>query len=273
MAQLIDIADLRSGYVEVINTILSRGVRVAPRGQGTIELNDAVIVLHDPEDALPIGTGRKVSTVVAAIESIQLISGVDMTPNLEAIAPAFTKYVEEDGTAWGNYGTRVGSQIWSVQEKLLSDAHTRQAVIVLWDRFKDNIPGKRDYPCTVALHFKLREDTLFLTTFMRSNDAWLGLAQDAFVFTQLQLTLARSLNVPAGRYTHIASSLHLYERDRSRIEQLHLPRESRSYMPSGVGVTPTSFENVQERARRIVRNDLGDPSRSELWYIGKIHGA
>jgi hypothetical protein len=47
---------------------------------------------------------------------------------------------------------------------------------------------------------------------MRSNDAWYGLCYDLFQFAQVQLTVARCLGVPAGRYFHSAASLHLYER-------------------------------------------------------------
>ena len=48
---------------------------------------------------------------------------------------------------------------------------------------------------------------------MRSNDIWTGFPYDVFSFTAFQTMLAFKLNVGIGEYTHIAGSLHLYERD------------------------------------------------------------
>ena len=58
---------------------------------------------------------------------------------------------------------------------------------------------------------------------MRSNDVWWGLPYDVFQFTQLQLTLARLLDVAPGEYTHMVGSLHAYERDADGIDALVMP--------------------------------------------------
>ena len=52
-----------------------------------------------------------------------------------------------------------------------------------------------------------------MTTYMRSNDLWMGFPYDVFQFTCLQTLLAMELDVELGTYTHVAGSLHLYERD------------------------------------------------------------
>ena len=48
---------------------------------------------------------------------------------------------------------------------------------------------------------------------MRSNDLWSGFPYDIFQFTCIQILLAMKLGVELGTYTHIADSLHMYERD------------------------------------------------------------
>lgn len=48
---------------------------------------------------------------------------------------------------------------------------------------------------------------------MRSNDLWMGFPNDIFQFTAIQIYLAMRLGVGLGTYTHIAGSLHLYDRD------------------------------------------------------------
>lgn len=52
---------------------------------------------------------------------------------------------------------------------------------------------------------------------MRSNDIFLGFPYDTFNFTMWQEYVACKLNVEIGTYTHIANSLHFYEKDREKI--------------------------------------------------------
>ena len=48
---------------------------------------------------------------------------------------------------------------------------------------------------------------------MRSNDVWMGFPYDVFQFTCMQILMSMELGVEIGTYTHIAGSLHLYERN------------------------------------------------------------
>ena len=48
---------------------------------------------------------------------------------------------------------------------------------------------------------------------MRSNDLWLGFPYDVFQFTCMQVLMSMELGIELGSYTHIAGSLHIYERD------------------------------------------------------------
>lgn len=52
-----------------------------------------------------------------------------------------------------------------------------------------------------------------MTTYMRSNDLWFGFPYDVFQFTCMQILMSMELELELGTYTHIAGSLHLYERD------------------------------------------------------------
>lgn len=46
---------------------------------------------------------------------------------------------------------------------------------------------------------------------MRSNDAFVGMPHDIFVFTMLQEIIARTLNIELGEYIHFIANLHLYD--------------------------------------------------------------
>ena len=123
-----------------------------------------------------------------------------------------------------NYGARIQeatceysgdtfNQLEMIEAMLREHPESRQAVIhIKQPRDLMKYPTK-DVNCTVCLQFFIRNEQLYLTTYMRSNDLWMGFPNDIFQFTALQIYLAMKLNVRLGTYTHIAGSLHLYERD------------------------------------------------------------
>jgi thymidylate synthase len=162
-----------------------------------------------------------------------------------------------------------------VHRKLRDDPDTRQAVITLWDPALDrhDPQPKRDYPCTVMLHFMIRGGKLTLRVHMRSNDVWLGLPYDVFQFTQLQLTLARALGIEAGDYVHQASSLHLYERDLTAVSDLHPPApDAQPYGACGFGHgEETSMAIVMSRAAAVAHgHELPNPTDSEKLYLDAL---
>ena len=58
-----------------------------------------------------------------------------------------------------------------------------------------------------------------MVTYMRSNDACIGLPHDIFFFTMLQELIARDLSISLGSYKHVVGSLHLYESDRDMAQR------------------------------------------------------
>ena len=96
---------------------------------------------------------------------------------------------------------------------LTEHPESRQAVIhIKQPRNLVEYPTK-DVNCTVCLQFFVREEKLYMTTYMRSNDIWMGFPNDVFQFTAIQICLAMKLGYGLGTYTHVAGSLHLYQRD------------------------------------------------------------
>ena len=104
-------------------------------------------------------------------------------------------------------------QMKMCEELLRKDPNTRQAVIHIKEARNVLVNPTKDLNCTVCLQFFIREGKLYMTTYMRSNDLWMGFPNDVFQFTCMQIYLAMRLNVGLGTYTHVAGSLHMYERD------------------------------------------------------------
>jgi len=71
-------------------------------------------------------------------------------------------------------------------------------------------------------NFHIREDKLFLSITMRSNDMMLGLVYDLPWFISLMDDMILELkdlypNLTKGNYTHKVDSIHVYDRDEAKV--------------------------------------------------------
>jgi thymidylate synthase len=179
------------------------------------EVINAITVISDPRQGIVQSSIRKMPIKYAVGELLWYLSGSNRLSDIKPYAKFWDNISDDGETLNSAYGYRIRYQFgfdqWEHAKSLLAlDNNSRQAVIHI--KTPDNEPSK-DVPCTVALQFQIREGKLFLTTYMRSNDIWLGFPYDVFAFTCFQVKMAMELGVDVGEYTHIAGSLHLYERD------------------------------------------------------------
>lgn len=210
-------ASNREFYRDTLQAVAA-GEVVSPRGMKTAEQRNVLLDILDPAACVPVGTGRKLAMPVGSTEYVHMLAGISSVTQLDAASGnRFTQFAA-DGKLSGAYGPRAYNQWYRVIQLLTTDPYTRQASVVLLTG-KD--PGRsKDVPCTVSLSFFIRHGILDLDVHMRSNDAWLGLPYDVWVFTRIQMTLAWALGIPVGTYTHFANTLHLYEGNPTT-EQLH----------------------------------------------------
>lgn len=252
MSLYMEFQGMREAYPQVCKKVLQEGSRVSPRGELTHEVLDAVLVVHDPSDALPIGVGRNLNVSIGVAEAAQLVAGKSYPRLMTRIAPSFARYTD-GGIFHGAYGPRTAAQLPAVKERLKYDADTRQAIVTLWDPARDLHGTAKDLPCTVMMQFLIRSKKLILHVTMRSNDVWLGLPYDVFQFTQLQLAMAHALQVEAGDYRHHAVSMHAYQRDWDQIEQLHACDTEPYYaLGLGIGRGCKTWAGVQDRATQVL---------------------
>jgi thymidylate synthase len=255
------VEDLQEGYVDVCQEVLECGEIESPRGMQTLELLDQTIVVMNPHRTLPIGVGRGLNVKFAAREALQVIGGYSDPNQLVEVVPRMQQFMD-GGVFHGAYGPRVGPQFEHVLNVLVRDPSSRQAVMNIYDATCDLDRPTNDVPCTLTLTFRIRQGKLELKVHMRSNDVWWGLGYDAFVFSNLQCTMARCLGVEAGRYIHHADSLHAYERDWESIKGLHVRT------PELASVVWTNGLASPDEARRIGIGHappLADDT-SSLWF-------
>lgn len=260
----LEVDDLRQGYVEVIDAVLSKGRKRAPRGMNTYEVPAATVVIHDVTKVLPVGVGRNPRIEIGAAEALQLIGGFSDPGMLISITKTFESFLT--GTVLhGAYGPRIRPQLPDAERRLRQDTDTRQAWMQIWDPAYDR-DDHPDMPCTTALSFEIFDGKLACHSTMRSNDALLGLTYDAFQFVQLQMTVANVLGLEYGPLYHNAKSLHIYERYLPTVEKLHAYDGTEYDEPTGLGHQFETVREAQERAYFLWGAPDTWETFSERWY-------
>lgn len=272
---IINIPDGVNGYVDLVQHVLKHGKEVAPRGQKTREIEDAVIRIDDVRNTLPLGVNRGTVPGIGAVEACQLLAGASTPKLVIAVGPAFSNFAEDNGLFHGAYGLRTQDQYSPIIERLKADPDTRQAVVTIWNPELDLLPSKRDYPCTILHQFRIRDNKLNMSVYMRSNDVWLGAAYDFFQFTRVQLAIASVLGVAPGSYTHHVGSLHIYEQHYGAAENLKHTTETYENIPAITGAT---WGQVQNRAMAALTAAIHKEEKTllygmhpfEQWYANSM---
>lgn len=212
----IEVNTATEAFEHWFNILNAQNLNASSRDGGVKgEVLNAITVINDPTRGIVQSDIRKMPMRYAVGELLWYLSG---NPTLKAIqnyTKAWDRMSDDGLYVNSNYGWCIQHKYdfdqWEyVKDLFMKDVNTRQAVLHI--KTADNKPSK-DVNCTVCIQFLLRDGKLHATTYMRSNDIWMGFPYDVFSFTALQIKMAMELGVGIGTYTHIAGSLHLYERN------------------------------------------------------------
>ena len=200
--------------------IVETGIGPATSRDGDVcaEIINAAIEVEDPTRNLVLSERRKMPIRYAVSELLWYLSQNNKLSAIQNFTQAWNRMSDDGVYVNSNYGhcihKKFGFDQWDMVKTLLKkDSNSRQAVIHIKEARDVVCEPTKDLNCTCTLQFFIREGKLHMTTYMRSNDVWMGLPYDMFAFTCLQMLMAMELDVGIGTYTHIAGSLHLYQRD------------------------------------------------------------
>lgn len=182
------------------------------------EIINAVTVIKDPTRCIMKNKIRKMPMRYAVGELLWYLSGNNKLSAIQKFTKAWDRMSDDGEYVNSNYGYclmhKFGfNQIEQALTQLRDNPNSRQVVLHIKEARNLICSPTKDLNCTVCLQLFIREGKLYMTTYMRSNDLWMGFPYDVFQFTCLQTLLAMELDVELGTYTHVAGSLHLYERD------------------------------------------------------------
>lgn len=188
------------------------------------EVLNAVTTIEDPTRCILTSNIRNLPMRYMVGELLWYLSGNYSLKAIQLYTNAWDRMSDDGIAVNSNYGHRIQyaideydgrifDQMKMVEQMLKEHPESRQAVIHIKQARNLLVNPTKDVNCTVCLQFFVRDEKLYTTTYMRSNDLWMGFPNDVFQFTAMQIYLAMRLGYRLGTYTHIAGSLHLYERD------------------------------------------------------------
>lgn len=204
----------------------------APRGQKIKELTDVQLLLSNPTNNLFNNPARGVNKRYLAGELIWYFSGDDSIEYIQKYSRFWGRIQNDDGTLNSAYGNLIFNDAnsynvtgWQWVIKSLSDDKDSRQALMHFSRPEHRRPGVKDFPCTIAAQFMIRDNMLNMYTTMRSNDFVFGLTYDLPFFTLLQqqvyqTMLAKYPDLKLGGYYHNAKSLHIYEKDFDIINEM-----------------------------------------------------
>lgn len=208
-------------YYALSNMNLSDSQSESRDGEIVGEIINAITIIRDPTKNIMKSEIRKLPMRYAIGEMLWYLSGNNSLKEIQKYSKGWDRMSDDGVTVNSNYGYcikhKFGFDQWEfVKNELRKNPNSRRAVIHIKEASdKDS----KDINCTVCLQFFIRNNKLYMTTYMRSNDLWMGFPYDVFQFTNMQVLMSMELGVELGTYTHIAGSLHLYKRNLVKVDE------------------------------------------------------
>jgi len=267
--------DFASAYEEELGKILYEAdFETKPRGLKIKENLNVKIEILNPYLNLFKNEVRSIPLNYLARELVLYFSGTNKAEDFIKASPFWDKIKNPDGTvnsAYGHLIFNLGQWDWA-KFSLKKDRDSRQA-IMHYNRPEHLNSESKDIPCTITSQFFIREDELYLTTYMRSNDIFFGMTFDIPFFMLLMQCMKLELsleypNLKLGIYTHFAGSLHAYEKDFGILDRMLSGNFSNDKMPR-IKTNPILHPDIE--AMRIGEKYRGN-DKFLKWLYNSLKG-
>ena len=237
-------SNFQQAYYAMVNKVMDNGNDVIVRGYNMKEIIPGYFEIENPRDRLLNIDCRSNITKYIFGELMWYLTGRDDVMFIDKYSKQWAK-LSDDGkhsnSAYGKYIFNMVPAIgygsvyncsyedfvadkrnyrcqWEyVKDTLKKDPYSRQAVIHIKPI---QMYDTKDVTCTYFLQFFIRNGKLDMIAGMRSNDLLFGTTYDVFMFTFLQELMAAELGVEIGTYKHFASNMHIYMKDKFKIDSI-----------------------------------------------------
>jgi len=252
-------------YIDLLKLIVDAGELEAK----TREIFPATIVLENPELSLLY---HKKNWNWCFQELFDRMSGIFNQPPICAnpglaykYRPAWKKKLAKEGDQFHYaYGEVYNTQVPAIIKQLKKQRTTREAIINVWN--SNYLEHQLDFnrrPCTLTIHFMIRNKKLYCFVNMRTNDVINLLPYDVFHHTFLQRYIAHELNLELGTYTHTASHMYYPKRRelRNYFEKVFFTLENSASTSWEIPSTPLNSFTIEQdmaTAYKILYLNEGD---------------
>lgn len=261
-------------YKMMRDKLLYESKIVNPRRYATKELQNVMITIMNPRKRLAYHKDRKYNLFFNIAELFSIIGNINLVKFLTYFNKNVAQFSDNGINFYGAYGPRLNNQWANMITKLINDKDTRQAIVTIYDGKMDLSQKTKDVPCTLNLHFTIRDNKLNLTTFTRSNDLFWGFQYDLFNFTMIQEMIYNELklhikNLGLGMYTHVVTSLHVYERHFELlktiddVEEIEMPRNNYLYYDY-IKMAVQTLDIIDGKRIEDMEEKVYDPSLLEV---------
>lgn len=217
----------------VLSDVMHNGDTLKVRGYETKEIINYGFTLNNPLSNMFYNTEHESKLKYIAGELLWYFSGRNDLEFISEYSNFWKNIASDDGTCNSAYGYLLfknSPQYKWAYDSLAKDKYSRQAIMHF------NLPihqyeGNKDFVCTMYANYHIRPDKegidrLHMTIFMRSNDVIFGLINDVVFFTLLHQQMYKHLkeniymDLELGSYTHVANSMHIYDRHYEKAEKM-----------------------------------------------------
>lgn len=205
-------------YFEMLNEAYHSNANIVDSRIGKVkDLGPCVYQISEDQFRLCYIKERAINPFFALAEFSWIISGSNELQPLQYFISNYNNFSDDRNTLNGAYGYRLRNhfgtdQIEKAIEQLKTNPQSRRVVLTMWS-VEDLTKDSKDIPCNTTIYLKIRDNKLDITITNRSNDLYLGVPYNVFVFYLLQSYIANELNLELGIQTHFTDSLHLYEKN------------------------------------------------------------
>lgn len=224
-------------YIDLLRTIANEGTLEGK----TRDLLGVQLILTDPKRSLLFFPKNWKWCFQELFDRMSGILGAPSHCQNPGLAynyrPVWKKKLQKEGGTFDYaYGNIYKIQVPAIIAQLKKQKTTREAIINIWQKeYLINQSNFNRRPCTLTLHFILRDNKLHLFVNMRSNDAINLLPYDVFHHTFLQRYIAAMIEKNVGHYHHFAS--HMYYPKRREMS-------GRNYVEKATKVMEKGFKEV-----------------------------
>lgn len=217
--------DLNDIYLDTLITCRALCTQPGTSRVGTVyDFGPAYFEFRNPIDQLLTLRNRGFNPYFAIVEAAWILCGKNSLTPLKTMVANFSKYSDDGKTLNGAYGFRMRKYFGQDQlsqsiDLLKADPSSRRAVLTLYSP-DDLSRTSLDIPCNTTIYLKIRNGKLDITVLNRSNDLFLGVPYNVFVFNCIQKYAATALGVDTGVQRHFTDSLHLYQSNIEKVDNI-----------------------------------------------------